>query len=60
MLKPINGIWAYQTTLADFLTSIQDINLSLVREKVDRSTIDHQVDTIFSADPLGNVRYHNT
>lgn len=40
------GIWAYMTTLADILTSIQDINISLVRVGVDRSTVDQNVGRI--------------
>lgn len=42
------GIWAYKTTLADILTSIQDVNLALVRGSVARSVIDQQVDEIAS------------
>lgn len=40
------GIWAYKTTLADILSSIQDVNLVLVRGSVDRSIVDQQVDEI--------------
>lgn len=42
------GIWAYKTTLADILTAIQDINLSLVHDQNDRQFIDQQVDNIAS------------
>src|SRR5690242_19484760 len=40
------GIWAYMTTLANILTSIQDLNISLVRVGVDRSTVDENVGRI--------------
>ncbi|KAH6612991.1 NADH dehydrogenase [Boeremia exigua] len=40
------GIWTYKTTLADILTSIQDVNLTLVRDSVASSVIDQQVEEI--------------
>ncbi|KAH6625211.1 NADH dehydrogenase [Boeremia exigua] len=40
------GIWAYKITLAEILTSIQDVNLSLLHNHVDRRKIDQEVDDI--------------
>ncbi|KAH7085650.1 NADH dehydrogenase [Paraphoma chrysanthemicola] len=40
------GIWAFKITLVDILASIQDMNLSLVQEHLDRSTVDNQVQCI--------------
>ena len=40
------GIWAHKVTLADILTSIQDVNLALARGSVARTVIDEQVDNI--------------
>lgn len=41
--KRKSGLWAYKITLVDILASIQDMNLSLVQDRLDRSTIDNQV-----------------
>ncbi|OAL57458.1 hypothetical protein IQ07DRAFT_617715 [Pyrenochaeta sp. DS3sAY3a] len=41
-----SGIWAYKTTLADILASIQDVNLSLVHGHNDRQIVDLEVASI--------------
>lgn len=46
LTKRSRGIWAYKITLVDILASIQDINLSLVQDQVDRLKTDLQVECI--------------
>lgn len=42
------GFWKYKITLVDILSSIQDVNLSLVQNQPDRSSIDQHVSFIAS------------
>ncbi|KAF2010731.1 NADH dehydrogenase [Aaosphaeria arxii CBS 175.79] len=41
-----NGLWAYNITLVDIVDEIQDMNLSLTQDYVDRPTVDAQVQRI--------------